>query len=218
MKLFVENNADKYPIILGADTDSTPIGYLDETTIEGVGNNKKLEFIMDYNNIRDWVLELMLAKDTVNTPADMGTAFGLCTPQEQKVCCEFQLMPYSVRLNYFSDAEDKVNWDKLVTLTEGHPIGIYKGRTRVYQELRVCVSDYVRREVWFPGDYQSNLTYAQQFLKDVHLLKEYYIASNDVEFGQFLKSVAPYDTTGFNSKVYWRQDLEDDLLEIYNSY
>ena len=30
-------------------------------------------------------------------------------------------MPYAVRLNYFTDAEDKVNWDKLVMLTEGSP-------------------------------------------------------------------------------------------------
>lgn len=218
MKLFVENNPTKYPIILGEDTDSTPSGYLDETSIEGVGGHSHLIDIIDYNNIRDWVLELMLAKDTVNTPADMATAFGLCTVEEQKICCEFQLMPYAVRLNYFTDAEDKVNWDKLVMLTEGSPYGSLSGRNRVYQDLRICVSDYVRREVWFPNDYQANLTYAQQFLKDVHLLKEYYIASNDVEFGQFLKSIAPYDTTGFNSKNYWRQDLEDDLLEIYNSY
>ena len=218
MKLFVENNASKFPLTIGQDNDATPSGYIDETTIEGVGNNTHLIQYIDYNNFRDWVLELMLAKDTVNTPPDMATAFGSCTPAEQKVCCEFQLMPYAVRLNFFTDEQDKLNWEKLVMLTEGSPYGSLSGRSKIYQDLRIKVSDYVRREVWFPNDYISNLSYAQQFLKDTHLLKEYYIASNDIEFGQFLKSEGLYLNNGFNSKVYWIQELEDELLEILNSY
>ena len=215
MKLFVENNNNKYPVILGEDSDSTPIGYLDETTIEGVGNNKKLEQIMDYNNIRNWVLELVLAKDP-----DLAIAFGMCTADEQKICCEFQLMPYSVRVpNYFTDDEDKENWNKLVRITEGNPFGVLKGRTKIYQDLRVVVSDYVRREVWFPNNYRANISYAQDFYRDTYKIKEYYIAANDPEFGEFLRSDGRYTAlTGFKCKDYWRQDLEDELLEVYNSY
>ena len=213
MKLFVENNSSKFPIILGADGDSTPTGYLDETTIIGVGNNLHLENLMEFNSIRDWVLLLLLEKD-----ADQATAFGLCSLDEKKVVCKFILMPYSVRIAVLTDAEDEINWDKLVHITEGSPFAILTGRSKVYHRLRVQVSQYVRKEVWFPNDYFANLTYAQAFLKDVHLIKEYFIASNNPEFGNFLKSINEYEFNGFNSKNYWLQSLEDDLLEIYNSY
>ena len=213
MKLFVENNGSKYPIIIGEDTDETPTGYLDETSIIGIGQNNAIETIMDYNHIRDWVLVEMMKKDP-----DQATAFNLCSPLEQYYLCVFQLMPYSVRLLFMTDAEDKINWDKLVQLTEGSPFSMFVGRSRIYQDMRVCVSDFVRREVWFPNDYQANLTYAQAFLKDVHLYKEYYIAANDPELGLFLRSEGIHLNDGFNSKVYWLQELEDNLLNIYNSY
>ena len=213
MKLFVEDNVNKYPIIIGEDGDATPDGYLDETSIIGIATNKAIENIMDYNHIRDWVLVEMMKKDV-----DYATAFGMCNPTEQYLCCVFQLMPYSVRLLFMSDAQDKVNWDKLVQLTEGSPFSMFVGRSRIYQDMRVCVSDFVRREIWFPNDYYSNLNYAQAFLKDVHLYKEYYIAANDPELGLFLRSEGIHLTDGFNSKVYWLQELEDNLLNIYNSY
>jgi hypothetical protein len=49
-------------------------------------------------------------------------------------------------------------------------------------------------------------------------LKDDFIANNDPYFGQFLKSTGDYELNGFKSKSYWLQELEDELLEIYNSY
>jgi len=213
MKIFVENNNDGFPIVIGEDTDSTPLGYLDMTSILGVDSIKHLEDYLDYKSIRKLVLQELLKKD-----ADIGTAFGLCSFEEQKIVCKYQLMPYAVRINYFTDKDDSFNWDKLVTLTEGSPYSFFSGRYKVYQDLRVCVSDYVRREIWFPNDYYANLNYAQMFLKKVHLMKEHYIAANDPEFGYFLRSTDMYSEGGFKDQVYWLQDLEDDLLEIYNAY
>ena len=212
MKLFVEDAPSK-TIIIGLDTDSTPVGYLDKTTIIGLDSEELLINHVEYNNIRKWILQLMLLNDP-----DMATAFGMCSATEQSIICKYQLMPYSVRLNYFTDAEDKANWNELVIRTDGHAYSNLIGRSKIYQNMRIAVSDIVRREVWFPGDYYSNLSYAQTFLKDVHLYKEYYIAANDPELGLFLRSEGIHLTDGFNSKVYWLQELEDNLLNIYNSY
>jgi hypothetical protein len=213
MKLFVENNVDKYPIILGADTDSTPTGYLDDTSIVGIATNRHLEDIMDYEHIRDWILEEMMKNDP-----DYSTAFSMCSLQEQKWIARFQLMPYAVRMTLISDEEDAEYWEKLVILSEGTPLPLMRGRNLVYQKLRVCVSNFVRKEVWAAGDYFANLTHAQNFGRDIRTLKDDFIANNDPYFGQFLKSTGDYELNGFKSKSYWLQELEDELLEIYNSY
>ena len=212
MKLFVENTAAK-SIIIGLDTDETPIGYLDKTTIEGLDGEELLINHLEYNNIRKWIEQLMLIND-----ADPITAFNLCTSVEKSIICKYQLMPYSVRLNYFTDEEDLKYWNELVIRTEGNAYVNLIGRSKIYHDLRICVSDFVRREIWFPNDYYSNLNYAQQFLKEVHLLKEYYISANDPELGLFLRSEGVYLNNGFNSKIYWLQELEDNLLNIYNVY
>jgi hypothetical protein len=213
MKLFVEDNIDKFPIILGADTDETPEGYLDDTSIIGIATNFHLESVYEYEHIRDWILEEMMKKDV-----DYATAFSLCTTEEKQWIARFQLMPYAVRMSVISDDEDAEYWEKLIILTEGSPLPFLKGRSLVYQNLRICVSHYVRREVWAAGDYQANLTQAQSFGRDLRVLKDDFIANNDPYFGQFLRSTGDYELNGFKSKAYWLQDLEDDLLEIYNSY
>lgn len=215
MKLFVEDSSS-HVILIGQYNDSTPNGYLDKTNMQDIGVTylQTLLSQIEYNTIRSWILTLLIAKD-----ANITTAFGLCTTEEKQVVCKFILMPYTIRLTLFSDTEDCVNWDKLVTLTEGSAYSLLTGRSKVYQLLRVKVSDYVRREVWTLGDYFANLSKAQLFLRDVEFMKNLFIASNDPEFKEFLNSNGRYDaTTGFKSKTYWRQDLETELLNIYNSY
>ena len=215
MKLFVEDN-NKPAILIGQDNDPIPSGYLDKTNMIDIGTTYRNQLLnqLEYNSIRDWVLELLLAKDS-----DQATAFGLCTYAEKRIVCKYILMPYAVRLMLWTDEEDYSHWDDLVVFTEGSPIALLTGRSKVYQTLRRKVSDYVRREVWVPGNYFANLTYAQQFLRDVEFMKNLFIASNDPEFKEFLNSNGRYNnTTGFKGKDYWLQDLETDLLTIYNSY
>lgn len=216
MKLFVEDINSNQALLIGQNNDTTPSGYLDKTNMLDIGvtYKDKLLNLLEYNSIRDWILELLLSKNP-----DMGTAFGLCSTIEKVVVCKYILMPYSVRLLFFADDQDAEHWDELVVRTEGSPYALLTGRSKVYQNLRRKVSDYVRREVWTPGDYFGSLSKAQQFLRDVEFMKNLFIASNDPEFKEFLNSNGRYDaTTGFKSKDYWLQDLEDDLLTIYNSY
>jgi len=168
---------------------------------------------MEYNSIRKWLLSLLLLKNS-----NQGVAFSLCSLEEQITICKWILMPYSIRILYFTDDEDRINWEELVVRTEGNPLALIHGRSLIYQRLRICVTNYVRKELWFPGDYYVNLNYAQQLLRDVYLMKEFFIASNDSEFGQFLRSEGVHTLTGLTSKVYWLQSLEDELLEIYNQY
>lgn len=212
MKLFIEEISDG--ILIGNDNDSTPSGYVDKTTIIDVGTNAMLHDRMEYNSKRKWLLELLLKKNP-----DQGTAFGMCSPQEQSIICKYLLMPYSVRLLFFTDEQDAEHWETLVTRTEGNPIGLLEGRALIYQRLRIAVSHHVRKETWTPGDYFANLTMAQMFFRDVQQMKDLFIGSNDYEFRDFLSSSGMYDTTtGFKSKTYWFQDLENELLSIYYSY
>ncbi len=210
MRLYKELT-DHYSLLVG--TFSCPSGYEDITSIIGVGNEPLLFNIMEYNTIRKWLLTLLLEKGV-----DLTTAFGLCSLDEKKTICKWILVPYAVRMLLLTDEEDRKNWEELVVRTEGNPLALIHGRSLIYQRLRICVTNYVRKEAWFPGDYYANLNYAQQLFRDVYLMKELFIGANDAEFGQFLRSDGVHSATGLNSKVYWLQSLEDDLLEIYNQY
>ena len=215
MKLFVED-ISKPAVLIGQDLDPTPTGYLDKTTIYDIGVVYKANVLnlIEYNSIRDWLLDLLLLKNP-----DLATAFGLCDINEKKTICQYILMPYNVRTLLWSDAQDSIHWDELVMRTEGTPFGLFTGRAKVYQLLRIKVSDYVRKEIWVPGNYFANLTMAQLLFRDVVTMKDLFIGANDPEFKEILSSSGRYDaTTGFKGKTYWLESLETDLLTIYNSY
>jgi len=206
MKLFKEENTGD--IRIGADNESTPIGYSDATNIIEVGGDDALLNMLEYNSIRKWVGQLFTIK-----------GFQNCNPTELAICSKWILLPYTIRLMFFLDNEDKINWDELVVRTEGNPIGHLQGRAKIYQKLRICVSDYVRREVWELDNYYSNLTMSQQLFRDVKDMKDFFIGANDPEFGEFLRSNGRYnDITGFKGKNYYLANLETDLINIYNEY
>ena len=206
MKLF--KNLANNDIILGADTDTPVSPYSDVTTLLEVGSNKDLLNLLEYNSIRKWVGALFQAK-----------GFDNCTNEERIILCKWILLPYTTRLLFVTDEQDKNNWDELVMRTEGNPIGYLQGRAKIYQNLRICVSDYVRKEAWVLGDYYANLTLSQTFFRDVAQMKEFYIGANDPEFGEFLRSNGRYDaTTGLQGKDYYLPTLETELINIYNSY
>lgn len=211
MKLFIQDSDGA--IIVGQDSDPTPSGYTDSTNLLEVATNEKVAARMEYNRLRAWVNELFLAKGV-----DVATAFVACSTAEKIEVCRFILIDYTTRLLFFTDDQDWENWLILVNRSEGNPNAIIEGRRRVYNDLRVKVSDYVRREAWAPLDYYANLSKAQELFRDVSEYKGLYIGSNDPIFKEFLSSTGQFDeTTGMKSKSYWRQDLEDDLMEIYNA-
>jgi hypothetical protein len=210
MKLFIKDNDTA--ILIGQDVDPTPTGYTDHTNLLEVATNERLSRQMEYNQRRTWVNVLFLAKGV-----DVAAAFTACTTDEKLQVCKFILIDYTTRLLFYTDEDDKVHWDELVHRSEGEPWATYEGRKRVYEDLRVCVADYVRREVWVPGDYQANLSKSQELFRDVSTYKDWYVGANDPTFKEFLSSTGQFDAnTGMKSKDYWLQDLEDDLLEIYN--
>ena len=211
MRLFI-NDTDG-AIIIGQDGDLTPEGYTDQTNLIEVATNANLYERIEYNKLRWWVSSLLMAKGV-----DVTAAFTACTTEEKIQVCKFILMPYSIRLLFYTDDQDYSNWDLLVDRSEGNPHGIIEGRSRVYEDLRRKVSDYVRREVWLSGDYYANLTKAQELFRDVSQYKDWYIGSNDPTFHDFLSSTGQFDEfTGMKSKGYWLQSLEDDLMLIYNA-
>ena len=91
-KLFIEDNYRKRLVMVGEDSDPTPTGFADETSIEGVGNCVPLKDIMEYKQIRTWIYTMLVMKDYPTM--DIATAFGLCTPAEQKMVCKFFIMPW----------------------------------------------------------------------------------------------------------------------------
>jgi hypothetical protein len=114
--------------------------------------------------------------------ADITSAWIACTADEKKTVCKFILMPYATRLTIQTEAEDKAYWEDMVIRTEGSPFGLLTGRHRTYELMRICVSDYVRKESWATADFIANISKAQAFFRDCYSMKEFFIAADDPEF------------------------------------
>lgn len=166
--------------------------------------------ILDFNRRRENIKTIVFDKALTDY-----SQWNTLTSEEKNIAVELILAPYVLRLQIVSDSEDAENWEKLVSLSEGNPSQYYTGRALVYEKMRIAVSHYVRKEVWQANDYWFNLSKAQAFFEDVHIIKDWYVASNNPKFMDFIKSQNSYSLTGFNTKSYWIQELEDELISIY---
>lgn len=120
-------------------------------------------------------------------------------------------VPYALRLTIVSDEQDVINWERILTLTQGTPTEQYVGRAKTFDVMRICVAHRVRKETMSMND-------SQQMLKDVGQIIDWYIRVNAPDFKQWLTNEigSAYENNGFEQKSYYNLSLEDELYSIYN--
>jgi hypothetical protein len=134
--------------------------------------------------------------------------WGNLSAHEKECVSRHILAPYVLRVPaVFSDEDDVLNTDVLLdkTLTD---------RQNTIEKMRRSVFVHKVRTG------QMTLTSSQAFAKDTKYLFDLYILSNDPSFKQWLTNAAgsPYENDGFEEKAYWSQELEDELVSIYDNY
>lgn len=216
MKLWIENINNPSAVYQEAD----PGGLFEDMNndpvcwdVHGIGAKHEAGRKLDYKFVRDQLK--ILAATEAN--ADFSN-WASVSEANKEIYSRWHVAPYTLRVpGVQTEEKDKEYWRDVVFKTEGIDVDKLQGRARIYEEMRLCVADYVRRYVWDANDYLVNLSNAQALFKDVFLLKEYFIAANDPSFKQWICNEvgSSYENDGFEEKSYHLQDLEDDLLDIY---
>lgn len=212
-KYYLEN-IQNYPAILYQETQ--PDGFTD------ISNNAVLidkygTRVRDYLFVRDDINNILFPKANPNylsSPSviDFSGFFTVLTAEERKIMAKHILAPYALRLTQFSDADDKENWFELLRITQGteHEKTPFTGRALLIEMMRRHVANKVRIE-------ELTMPQTQEFFEDVFELTEWYIRSANPKFKLWLTSTGIYQNNGFNSKSYWSQALEGELIEIYET-
>lgn len=186
--------------------ETQPTEYFEDVTNSITGWDIYGSYLFDFNQIRSvlWDLVLVIAHPDFSHWDDLSY-------DEKKVACKYITAPYALRLTIVSDEEDKINWNNTTELTQGEPIDTLQGRKRVYQVMRVFVSDYIRTEV-------LSLIDGQDFYESVYLNTQYYVNANSPKLKWWLNNHAPYQNDGFKQKTYFTQSMLDGLNTILNDY
>lgn len=130
--------------------------------------------------------------------------FAGMSNQKKLNACIFFMVPYSVRLQIISDAQDAKNWDFLLTMTK-------QSREACVEAMRIKVGQYMRLGT-------ISLAETQDFYTHVAELIMWFNDTNKPDFKQWLTSEvgSPYENTGFASQTYYNVDIKNDLMNIYN--
>lgn len=200
-KLWVDTTGDNPKVVY---TDTQPdVTYVDLTnSITGwydYGN-----YVQDFNQIRNNVLALVLA---IAQPD--YSLWNDLTSDEKYVACYYVVAPYSLRITIVTDSEDKDNWRNMAELTCGNPIDSLSGRSRMFQEMRLFVSDYTRTN-------SITLAQAQDFFKSVFEIAQYFIQTSDPSLSYWINNTPGtiYEFDGFQQKLYYQQSIRDGLNNI----
>lgn len=200
-----ENPEDYFKAIEG----TVPDGFQDISSAEGWDNYGYI--VKDYLFYRYEIQVILIPLANPNYPTINFSGWGNLTASQKEIMSRYILAPYSLRLTVFSDADDEKNWFNLLNITQGLPTHRYTGRALLIERMRKHVANKVRRE-------ELALASTQQFFEDIFLLIQYYIASANPKFKLWLTNAVgtAYENDGFEQKSYWSQQLEDELMDIYN--
>jgi len=206
-KKYLLEDIEGFPAILYQE--STPDGFTDVSP-NAVLIDKYGTKVRDYLFVRNDINNILFIKANPNYPTvDFSGFFTNMTAEERKIMAKHILAPYQLRLTQYSDADDEYNWFQLLDITQGTiPVGKLTGRSLLIERMRKHVANKVRIEA-------LTMASTQTFFKDIKDMKDWYIFAAAPDFKLWLNNLAPYDTTGFSSKSYWTQTLQDELVTIY---
>ena len=145
-----------------------------------------------------------LIKSAVLTETNMLANWATYPANKQAIAIKWMVVPYSFRVPAITEQEDISNWLWVAEFTK-------QGRAEIIEMMRLHVSDYLRREVLTKDDLDA-------FWYDTVDYIDSYIAGNSPDLKDWLTNAAgtQFETNGFEQKSYWSQQLEDELINIYN--
>lgn len=217
MKLYVQNNSTSPSVtiiddISLMDEDFTPpYGFTEFNKIESWFKYGKFALYkfkgFNYITWRKQIQSLIIQK--VNQDYSNWN-LGL-SDKEKDIAIELVLAPYSLRVSYISDEQDKINWINLIQITQGIDVNNFVGRAKVIEKMRELVGDELRIETMSKSDIDL-------FYKDTYLMLQYYISSNSNDFKNWLNNEigSIYELDGFKQKSYYSEERKIYLLNIAN--
>lgn len=165
------------------------------------------EDAIGYKRARD------LIKVVVATETAMYTTWGTYASNKQDIAAKWFAAPYALRIALinWSEEQDAKEWEVLLEKTKGVKISDLDGRSLIVEKMRRKASHELRKETMT----KSNL---DDFWQSTEKIFREYIDSNSPKFKQWLTNEvgSDYENAGFEEKSYYSQQLEDDLIAIYN--
>ena len=138
---------------------------------------------------------------------------GWAAYQHKLLATKWFAAPYALRISTsgWSESQDSEEWCPLIDKTKGIKLSDLSGRSLTVELMRRRVSHELRKEVATKADLDD-------FWGSTFNLFNEYIDTNGIHFKEWLTNEvgSDYENAGFKQKTYWSQQLEDDLLEIYN--
>lgn len=161
----------------------------------------------DESNLLDWSRRRDKIKPLFYTLAGSRLSnYVNLTPAHKLIGAKYFFVGYDLRVlnGTVTPDQDKINSDILAYETR-------QSRIACSEAMRVFLCDNT-----FKGLITLNNT--QRFLRDVLLIRNLFIDSNDPWFKQWITSErgSDYEFKGFKYTSYYSQFIEDGLMNIYN--
>lgn len=158
----------------------------------------------DYNPL-DWARrrDVLLPFFYAEAGAQLQNFSGMSNAKKLNACVFF-MVPYNVRIQIISDAQDAKNWDFLLTMTK-------QSREACVEAMRIKVGQYMRLGT-------ISLAQTQDFYTQVYQLIIWFNDTNKPDFKQWISNEvgSPYENAGFAQQAYYNVDIKNDLMDIYN--
>ena len=214
-KLWIEKNESDPEVIHSHDDLSSTH---DDKSSDPVSWNDYGLQAMDYHVCREHIKELCIIAANPNYPTIDFSGWAGLSQAHRDVYIKWVVCPYVLRVPAITDEQDAANWREIVINTEGRPYELLKGRAKIAEDMRLAITDYVRKEFWVAGDYEANLSKAQEMDRATWDKLLWYEKSRAQDFRQWLTNEvgSPYENDGFAELSAYHDDIKNDLLDIYN--
>jgi hypothetical protein len=167
-------------------------GYTDISSMENWNKN----WVRDWSRCRDEVNPLFYAAAGPNLENFANL------PMDQKLMgCTYFFIPYAMRVQLITDAEDLENWKYLLRMTK-------VSRISCIEAMREYTGSYIRTGL-------LTIAQTQTFFEDVADFVDWFNEANSPNLKQWLNDEAPYVGV-FAGKSYYSAALQTGLMSIYN--
>lgn len=170
-------------------TSETHLGYQDISSVENWRKSNLLTWFLRRSQISP--LFYSIAGSQLQNFAGLSTEIKL-------IACEMFFIPYSLRMQIISNEQDIINWQNLLVKSKEH-------RMECIERMRLYTGDYMRTGL-------LSLVQSQTFFNDVSEYIYRYEETNGNEFKAYIDG----SDGVFITKDYYRADLQQGLLNIYN--
>ena len=176
-KLWIEKN-QTIPAVLYTDTDMS-INY-DDKSNDAIAWDRYGERVLNYVHVLKKIKTILNTKANPDAPNSYFTGFGTLTLDEQKLMAKNLLMPYSMRLGYYTDEEDIENTMNILIKSYGIELSRLCGRSLIAEQMRLHVFlNFVRKDL-------MTLESSKLFGKDVKDMLENFERFQDYDFENWL--------------------------------